>query len=355
MSAFNVHIVSLQRILIGAQACGVDPMDVCGKARIPLEVSQALAGGPVLPQQTDGVNCSSTPNYLPINYHSSLWSSLTSWLPTTELCISSLNNFPSTGFGPIYFAAITAPSLYESIRQILSHYVLLTNRGYWEERASLNEVTFVWHRKINYVAQNFAEISNLLGAGQSINEVAGLHAPVIVRYNFKAEKPILGPDLSSELDAQIHFGSQEDSFTVSRNKLGIVPPMANAAMNDFLVNTLRKEVTDLNRDSNVAVKLRELIADKRDLANISLESLSDELKVSPRTLYRRLDSLNTSFSSELDEARKTRALTLVTTSNQSMLTIARSLGFSSSSAFARAFKRWYQSSPQQTRRNVTEI
>ncbi len=355
MSAFNVHTISLKRILIGAQACGVDPMDVCGKARIPLEVSQVLAGGPDLSQQAEGANCSNTPNYLPINYHSSLWSSLTSWLPTTELCISSLNNFPSTGFGPIYFAAITAPSLYESIRQILSHYVLLTNRGYWEERASLNEVTFVWHRKINYVAENFAEISNLLGAGKSITEVAGLHTPVISRYNFKAEKPLVGPDLSYELDAEIHFGSQEDSFTVSRDKLDIVPPMTNTAMNAFFVNTLREEVAALNCDSNAAVKIRELIADKRDLANVSLESLSDELKVSPRTLYRRLDSLNTSFSSELDDARKTRALKLVTTSNQSMLNIAHSLGFSSSSAFARAFKRWYQSSPQQARHNVTKI
>ncbi len=352
-AAYNAHTISIRRALIGGEACGVDPIEVCEAAHLPDSVLPSLLGGSaVLAEAPSEKKRSAANNLLPYSYYSAVWSYLTSRVPETKLSLTAIDKFCPEGFGPICFAAVTAPTLYDSIRQVLSHFIVLTNRGVWEERVSADEVTFIWRSKVNCSAESSTGFANILGTCRGIERVAGSYAPVIKRYHFKLEKPSNGPDLSSELDVEVRFGVKEDSFTVSRDKLDIIPPFSNSPMNAFFIKTLKKEVSDLHLERDIVVQLRDLMSQLSDFSDVTLDSLSDELKVSSRTLHRRLDLLDTSFSSELDDARKARALKLITTGNESMLDIAYSLGFSSSSSFTRAFKRWYQATPLEIRQKV---
>ena len=64
-----------------------------------------------------------------------------------------------------------------------------------------------------------------------------------------------------------------------------------------------------------------------------------------RTLTRRLQKEGTSFTELLDDVRRQAALHYLDKSEHSVEDIAFLLGFSESSAFVRAFKRWQGMAP----------
>lgn len=83
---------------------------------------------------------------------------------------------------------------------------------------------------------------------------------------------------------------------------------------------------------------------------LSLETLARALRVSERTLRRRLQGQGTSFQELLDELRRNQALLRVADETLSLEQLASSLGFAEMSSFHRAFKRWTGSTPAKYRR-----
>ncbi len=79
---------------------------------------------------------------------------------------------------------------------------------------------------------------------------------------------------------------------------------------------------------------------------VSLESVAAGLNMSPRTLNRRLQHEGVSFRRLFDKYRLELSLNMLNQENLSVTYIAHELGFSDSSAFSRAFKRWTGESPK---------
>lgn len=78
---------------------------------------------------------------------------------------------------------------------------------------------------------------------------------------------------------------------------------------------------------------------------ISLESLSDRLHMSPRTLRRHLHTQGISFKTLLENERKSIAVKRIEKKDISLEKLAELLGYNSASSLSRAFKRWYGVSP----------
>lgn len=74
--------------------------------------------------------------------------------------------------------------------------------------------------------------------------------------------------------------------------------------------------------------------------------------MSRRSLSRRLDACGSSFRSVLDAARFDAACALLESSPITIVEVAARLGYSDSSAFARAFRRWSGTSPAHWRRRT---
>lgn len=78
----------------------------------------------------------------------------------------------------------------------------------------------------------------------------------------------------------------------------------------------------------------------------TLESVANDLHLSPRTLRRRLAELGTSFQMILEQLRRGRAVELLLHSGLSVDQIATELGYLDPSNFGRAFRRWTGQSPR---------
>lgn len=70
------------------------------------------------------------------------------------------------------------------------------------------------------------------------------------------------------------------------------------------------------------------------------------LRLSSRTLFRRLEKEGTTFRALVDEVRETLAEELLVTARMSTEQIARRLGYAEPASFVRAFKRWKGRTPQ---------
>lgn len=81
----------------------------------------------------------------------------------------------------------------------------------------------------------------------------------------------------------------------------------------------------------------------------SAEEVSSFLFLHPRTLSRRLHDCGTTFQEVLDEVRFEAARQLLEMTQLPLTDIAASLGYSESSAFTRAFRRWCSMAPSRMR------
>lgn len=85
----------------------------------------------------------------------------------------------------------------------------------------------------------------------------------------------------------------------------------------------------------------------------TLPEVARSLCMSARTLRRRLDLTNTSYSQLVDDVRKTLALRYVSSTNLTTEAIAEKLGYSDAANFSHAFKRWTGQAPRQYRAALT--
>ncbi len=89
-----------------------------------------------------------------------------------------------------------------------------------------------------------------------------------------------------------------------------------------------------------------------DFLDIDREQLAAQLHMSGRSLQRKLKDCHTSFQQLLDEERFERAKQLMQQHGSSLTAISAQLGFSESSVFSRAFRRWSGMTPLEFRQSL---
>lgn len=120
---------------------------------------------------------------------------------------------------------------------------------------------------------------------------------------------------------------------------------ANEALCGFFERYASEMMSRLPAPGSMAARVRRLMGEELPLGEVSLSALSAKLRVSPRTLQRRLSDEGTSLHAEVDQARRERAAALLD-SGAAIAEIVWLLGYSEPSAFHRAFKRWTGRTPE---------
>jgi len=122
----------------------------------------------------------------------------------------------------------------------------------------------------------------------------------------------------------------------------------------LLFDHLQEEATLLHQaqhtdvvDTLPAVMQRGLL-----LRRFRAQDIADAFGVQERTLHRRLQSAGTSFRRELDRVRESLSTQLLEATGLPVSDIATSLGYSDSSSFIRAFRRWTGHNPSHWRRRT---
>src|SRR5262249_3987922 len=129
---------------------------------------------------------------------------------------------------------------------------------------------------------------------------------------------------------------------------------------DPKLNGVIREVVDvklarLPARSPFTQRLRAVLESEVLSGKLSVGRIARLMKVSPRTLARRLATEGTDFSEQLDSVRRRTALDYIIASDIPITGLAHSLGFAHVASFYRAFKRWTGRTPADYRRQTRPV
>ncbi|KAA8562812.1 putative HTH-type transcriptional regulator [Pseudomonas extremaustralis] len=110
----------------------------------------------------------------------------------------------------------------------------------------------------------------------------------------------------------------------------------------------QRELDRVTSNRSVAARLERLLLESKGGAFPRLEVCARELKLSPRTLHRRLLDEGTTYKVVLDNVRRRLAGEYLKTQHLGIKETSFLLGYEDIANFRRAFKRWYGVSPSKS-------
>lgn len=126
----------------------------------------------------------------------------------------------------------------------------------------------------------------------------------------------------------------------------------NARMYRQLTEQAEKTLRSLYSQDDIAGELKRKLADLMARGEANADAACRALRLSRRTLQRRLKAERTSFQKVLEEVRKVLAVDYLSDERLKGFDIAMLLGYSNLSSFTTAFKSWYDMPPAEYRAKI---
>ena len=119
-----------------------------------------------------------------------------------------------------------------------------------------------------------------------------------------------------------------------------------------LIEQAERYLRSLYQQDDIAAQLKRRLADLMARGEANADAACRALKLSRRTLQRRLKAERTSFQKILREVRAELAINYLRDARLKSLEVAMLLGYSNISSFTTAFKSWYDMPPAEYRQKV---
>jgi AraC-like DNA-binding protein len=126
------------------------------------------------------------------------------------------------------------------------------------------------------------------------------------------------------------------------------------AMYGQLIEQAEKYLRSLYKQDNIAEQLMRKLTELMAAGEANADAACRAMRLSRRTLQRRLRAEKTSFQKVLNEARAVLAVNYLSDERLKSLEVAMLLGYSSISSFTTAFKSWYDMPPAEYRQRFLE-
>ncbi len=119
-----------------------------------------------------------------------------------------------------------------------------------------------------------------------------------------------------------------------------------------LIEQAEKYLRSLYQQDDIAGQLKRRLAELMARGEANADAACRALRLSRRTLQRRLKAEKTSFQKILREVRAELAVNYLKDARLKSLEIAMLLGYSNLSSFTTAFKSWYDMPPAEYRQKI---
>jgi AraC-like DNA-binding protein len=147
------------------------------------------------------------------------------------------------------------------------------------------------------------------------------------------------------------FSADDNRLVLDARLLDLPLKDADPELHHIMRNRVQQAVTRVLARDNLIDQVRAEIRTQLETTIPQVENVADGMGMKPWTLRRRLRSENTDFSTLLEDERRQLASDWLLNSRRTVSQIAADLGYSEQSAFNRAFKRWFDTTPLLFRQN----
>ena len=243
------------------------------------------------------------------------------------------------------FAVMSAATMREAIERVLRFQSLLSNACHWsmveQERWAAMHCSF---STLDRLGGRLSTEAGMCMFAHSLRQVYGGDLP-IERVHFSHGGPRDARALEEFFGAHVEFGANDNGFSFPRRILdAATPPLANPQLSAFFEDHANQLLATLPA-VDVVSQTRNAIAAELSVGEATMTGVARRLGTSPRTLRRQLKEREASFRDLVEDVRKQRATQLLCGPKLTLEEVALELGFSEISAFSRAFKRWFGTTP----------
>lgn len=148
----------------------------------------------------------------------------------------------------------------------------------------------------------------------------------------------------------MRFGADEHALVYEKPQLDRTRTSVNPGLSMALEQHATRLLAELPSPATFEVRVREQIVASLGSGSTSATQIAERLRLSERTLRRRLRESGVAFSDLLAEVRRDLAARYLGDPSLSITEVGLLLGFSDTSSFQRAFRRWYGVPPSEYRR-----
>jgi AraC-like DNA-binding protein len=155
--------------------------------------------------------------------------------------------------------------------------------------------------------------------------------------------------LQKAFGCPIQFDAPHDVLVLERAALACPFITSNAELVAMLLPVLESAVEEVSITRSLADDVRATLRRSMSGERPSVDKVAEAVRLSPRTLQRRLGELGTSCQSMLDDVRRDTARRLLTHTDLDACEVAFLVGFEELDSFTRAFATWEGMTPSRWR------
>lgn len=148
---------------------------------------------------------------------------------------------------------------------------------------------------------------------------------------------------------RLHFNAPITGFGFPARYLDMPLRSRDPRLHDVLRRYAEVTLAALPQAESVTEQVRRFVLEQLASGNFSLDHAARRLRMSSRTLGRRLSDEGTTFKELVDDMRKMVALRMVAGQDMGLSEVALLAGFTETPSFYRAFRRWTSMTPSQYR------
>jgi len=197
---------------------------------------------------------------------------------------------------------------------------------------------------------NLFVVDTVLASQYRIIEWLCGRSGAVERVEVEFPEPEYGKRYEEFFQCPVIFAQERNALIIKQEALSW--PLLQRDDNAFsnLKDICNLRLATVTKDRSLSEKVMDEISPLLEGQTPSIEQVADSIGMPPWTLRRKLQDDNTSFQALLNETRQGLAESYMKDTDLAIGEVAYLLGFSSPTAFQRAFKRWTDESPGQYRK-----
>ena len=258
-------------------------------------------------------------------------------------------NINPTAFDVVGYCALNSPTLGAAFARVARYHSIWTDGALFNVETANDTSAIVYSYADTSIHEHRQDAEMTLATVVTLcrNIASPDFVPTFVEFQHDA------PHDTSEhrqlFRSPIEFRSSSNKLTFDSRFLSLPIAKADASLCALLDRHAEELLAKFPPQHSLVDQVRSIIAAELRGSDPSLEYVADKLNLTPRTLQRKLQDLGTSHNELLDQMRRQLAMRYLREREMAICEVAYLLGFSESSSFHRAFKRWTGLTPKEFR------
>ena len=254
-----------------------------------------------------------------------------------------------TVFDVVGYSALNSPTLGDAFARVARYHSIWTDGALFILEASEPTSAIVYRYLDTSITEHRQDSEMTLATVTSLCRSVSDADFTPTAVEFQHDRPADTSEHRRLFRCPVEFRAPSNKLHFESSNLALPIARADASLCALLDRHAEELLAKFPPRDSLVDQVRSIIASEFRGGDPSLERVADQLGLTPRTLQRKLHETGTSHNELLDQMRRQMAMRYLREREMAICEVAYLLGFSESSSFHRAFKRWTGLTPKEFR------